>query len=224
MARDEERASWSAGSRIVGSISLPAPTVASTITGSLATRIATGGCAASIAKRLSIPAPIRPIRFQHASKRRRSRAFCRARTISPHIAAGPSRSPQTNVQFCPTAGSRGRASASRLNWSSMRSQGKRASSPMRSARRTSPSPSRCRTRTSQKRLSTAGTIRNRCAERWRRSIFPRCARGNSGARRTVASSASAWPHIASKLPTAPQSITAGRAYRWCRASSRRRRG
>ena len=57
--------------------------------------IATAGCAASTARRRSIPAPIRPIRSRPALKRRRSPASCPAPTISRPIAAAPCRSPPT---------------------------------------------------------------------------------------------------------------------------------
>ena len=48
-----------------------------------------GRCSASIARRPSIPAPIRPIRSRPAWKRRRSPASCPVPTIFPPIAAAP---------------------------------------------------------------------------------------------------------------------------------------
>ena len=93
-----------AGSRIAASISPPAPIAASTTTTSPAMPTATARCAASTARRRSIPAPIRPIRSRRASKPRRSRASCRALTISTPIAAAPGRSRPTSAPILPYRG------------------------------------------------------------------------------------------------------------------------
>ena len=84
-------------------------------------------------------------------------------------------------------------------------------------------PSRCRSTTSRTSISTAATIPRRCAARSRPSTSKACARASARARPTGAGSASASRSIASRPRTAPRSIPAG-AFRWCPATSRRRRG
>ena len=104
-------------------------------------------------------------------------------TISPPIAAAPRRSPPTSARSCPIAGWRAPACASRSKSSWMRSRAQAGHRAVRGAAAQSRAPRadavRERGRASS---STAATIRNACAARWRRSACRRSARASSAAK------------------------------------------
>ena len=213
-----------AGSRTAASSSPPTPIAASTTTTSPAMPTATAGCSASTARRPSIPAPIRPIRSRRASKPRRSRASCPAPTISTPIAAAPGRSPPTRPD--PALSRRGahrrvlraRTGARRDRARSGHGAVRGAAAGIWCGR------SRCRSTTSPRSISTAATIRKRCAARWRiRRAGGARAPGASGEPDGRLHRRRAFGLLRAGARTAPRSMPAG-ASRWCRATSRPPRG
>ena len=183
---------------------------------------ATASCAASTARRPSIPAPIRPIRSRRASKPRRSRASCRALTMPAYRC----RTWSVATNKCPILPYRGVARtgvcfALELMLDAVAREA--GLEPHEVRLRNLVRPEQMPFDNITKKHFDSGDY----PEALRRALAAIDvdgvrARQKQGRSRTAAGSASASRSIASRPRTARRSMPAG-AFRWCRATSRRPR-